>query len=92
SQRLLQELDLIIEEAVAREELRTDISPTDVRDLFLAMLDGLTRQHVANEPETPIGSGRYGGLVPAAIAVFRTAWQPESPVTGSTGVKEVSHD
>jgi AcrR family transcriptional regulator len=91
SQRLLQELDLIIAEAVTRGELRADVSPTDVRDLFLAMLDGLTRQHVANEPETPIGSGRYGGLVPAAIAVFRTAWQPKSPVMGSPGVKEVSH-
>jgi AcrR family transcriptional regulator len=87
SQRLLQELDLIIEEAVARGELRSDVSPTDVRDLFLAMLDGLTRQHVANEPDTPIGSGRYGGLVPAAIAVFRAAWQSESPVPGSPGLR-----
>jgi AcrR family transcriptional regulator len=75
---MLQGFDRIIAEAIARGELRSDVSPTEVRDLYLAMLDGLTRQHVANEPETPIGSGRYGGLIPAAIALFRSAWQPES--------------
>ena len=83
SRRLLQGFDLIIEEAIARGELRSDVSPTEVRDLFLAMLDGLTRQHVANEPDTPIGSGRYGGLIPAAISLFRSTWQPESPLPGT---------
>jgi AcrR family transcriptional regulator len=83
SRRMLERFDLTIEEAVTRGELRSDVSPTVVRDLFLAMLDGLTRQHLANEPDAPIGSGRYGGLVPAAIAVFRSAWQPERPVSGS---------
>jgi AcrR family transcriptional regulator len=88
SRRMLEGLDLIIEEAVTRGELRSDVSPTEVRDLFLAMLDGLTRQHVANEPDTPIGSGRYGGLVPAAIAVFRSTWQPESPVSGPHATRD----
>jgi AcrR family transcriptional regulator len=76
SRRMLQGFDLVIHEAIARGELRPDVSPTEVRDLFLAMLDGLTRQHVANEPDTPIGSGRYGSLIPAAVALFRTAWEP----------------
>jgi hypothetical protein len=79
SRQLLQGFGQVIEEAIARGELRSDVSPSEVRDLFLAMLDGLTRQHVANEPETPIGSGRYGRLIPAAIALFRSAWQPEKP-------------
>jgi AcrR family transcriptional regulator len=82
SRRMLQEVDRVIEEAVARGELRSDVSPTEVRDLFLAMLDGLTRQHVANEPDTPVESGRYGRLIPAAIAVFRYAWQSGSPAPG----------
>jgi AcrR family transcriptional regulator len=75
---LLRGFDEIIQEAMARGELRSDVLPTEVRDLVLAMLDGLTRQHVANEPDTPIGSGRYGSLIPAAIAVFRAAWAPGS--------------
>ena len=75
---MLQGLDRVIEEAQERGELRPDVAPTQVRDLYLAMLDGLTRQHVANEPEIPIGSGRYGGLIPAAILLFRSAWEPST--------------
>lgn len=77
SRAMLEGFDQVIHEAIVRGELRSDVSATEVRDLFLAMLDGLTRQHVANEPNTPVGSGRYGSLVPAAIAVFRAAWDPE---------------
>ncbi|MGI8827414.1 MAG: TetR/AcrR family transcriptional regulator [Chloroflexota bacterium] len=75
SRRMLEGFDLIIENAAHQGELRSDVSRTEVRNLYLAMLDGLTRQHVANEPETPIGSGRYGSLIPAAIALFRSAWE-----------------
>ena len=85
---LLQGFDRIIAEAMTRGELRTDVSPTEVRDLFLAMLDGLTRQHQANEPDVPIGSGRYGSLIHAAIAVFRAAWAPRSFAPGSPSVQD----
>ncbi len=83
SRRLLGELDEIIAAAFAAGEIRPDVSHNEVRDLFLAMLDGLTRQHMANEPDTPVGTGRYGGLIPSAIAVFRSAWQPGSPAATS---------
>jgi AcrR family transcriptional regulator len=76
SRRMLQGFDRVIAEAIARGEVRADVAPTEVRDLFLAMLDGLTRQHLANEPHAAIGSGRYGGLIPAAISLFRSSWQP----------------
>lgn len=83
SRSMLEGFDQVIHVAIVRGELRSDVSPTEVRDLFLAMLDGLTRQHVANEPDTPVASGRYGSLVPAAIAVFRAAWDPEhAPAAG----------
>ncbi len=88
SRRMLEGFDRIIQEAVARGELRPDVSATEVRDLYLAMLDGLTRQHVANEPDTPIGSGRYGSLVPAAIAVFRAAWDPGSASSTTRGINQ----
>ena len=76
SRRLLGDLDRIVAEGIANGELRPDVSPTEVRDLFLAMLDGLTRQHMANEPDVPVGSGRYGGLIAPAVDLFRAAWQP----------------
>ncbi len=85
SMAMLQGFDQTIQQAIARGELRLDVSPTEVRDLYLAMLDGLTRQHMANEPDTPIGSGRYGSLIPAAIALFRSAWKPEQPPPGAPG-------
>lgn len=88
SLQLLEGFDRIIREAVERGELRSDVPPTVVRDLYLAMLDGLTRQHVANEPDTPIGSGRYGSLIPAAIAVFRTAWDPGEATRTTRGIRK----
>jgi len=86
SRRLLGDLDRIVAEGIARGEIRSDIAPTEVRDLFLAMLDGLTRQHLANDPDVPLGAGRYGGLIPAAVALFRAAWQPGSPAPEPTRI------
>ena len=43
-------------------------------DLAIAMAHGLTAQHIANEPHLAVGDGRYGSLIPQAVAVFKTAW------------------
>jgi AcrR family transcriptional regulator len=91
SRRMLDAFDRVIEQAVTRGEIRTDVSRTEVRDLYLAMLDGLTRQHVANDPDTPVGSGRYGRLVPAAIAVLRSAWHPASPAPSPPPIQHPRH-
>ena len=45
-------------------------------DLFLAMTNGITTQHLANEPHLPVGEGRFGGLIPDAIRLFQAAWVP----------------
>lgn len=45
-------------------------------DLFIAMMHGLAALHLANEPRRPAGTGRFGGLVPAAVALFEAAWRP----------------
>jgi AcrR family transcriptional regulator len=76
SRAMLDSLGQVIDRAMETGEIRRDVSPIEVRDLYLAMLDGLSRQYVANDPNTPVGEGRYGGLVPAAMAFFRTAWHP----------------
>lgn len=81
SRRLLRTFDVLIEDAIASGELRADVSATQVRDLYLSMLDGMVRQHVANEPTSPIGTGRYTGLIPAAIVLFRRAWDPSWPTS-----------
>jgi hypothetical protein len=52
-------------------------------------MHGLTALHMANEPELPVGSGRFGSLIPAALALFRAAWEPKpSRIQGEQAEKE----
>jgi len=55
------------------------ISAEQANDLFIALMDGLTALHLANEPHLPIGEGRFGSLIPAAVALLRAAWTPKKP-------------
>ena len=57
------------------------LTPQQVTDLAIGMMHGLTSQHMANEPHMPVGQGRYGSLIPAAVSIFARAWspQPERP-------------
>ncbi len=85
SHRLLASLEQGLTEAAAQGDIRLDIPISQARDLIIAMSHGLTSQHMANEPQLPAGSGRYGGLIPAAVALFRSVWEPPSvPPSGPT--------
>lgn len=55
------------------------LTPQQVVDLAIGMSHGLTSQHMANEPHLPVGQGRYGGLIPAAVALFEQAWSHRRP-------------
>jgi len=54
-----------------------DLTPQQVTDLAIGMMHGLTSQHMANEPHLPLGQGRYGSLIPAAVYLFAQAWSPK---------------
>ncbi len=69
------EMELV--EAIATGEISPGVPVSQARDLVIATAHGLTAQHMANEPHLPLGSGRYGGLIPAAVAQFAAAWQME---------------
>jgi AcrR family transcriptional regulator len=75
SRQLLARVDQVIEHGLERGSLALGISPIQARDLSIAMMHGLTALHMANEPEIPVGSGRFGSLIPAALALFRAAWE-----------------
>ena len=60
------------------------LTPQQVVDLAIGMVQGLTSQHMANEPHLPVGQGRYGSLIPAAVAIFEKAWSPKLNRVGST--------
>jgi AcrR family transcriptional regulator len=77
SEMLLREFEDTLTQALAKGWIVTQVPVNHVRDLLIAMMHGLTSQHMANEPDLPVGSGRYGSLIPDAVALFRAAWEPD---------------
>jgi AcrR family transcriptional regulator len=57
-----------------QDGLETDLPPKQIADLVIAISHGLTALHMANEPELPLGQGRFGALIPAALSVLDKAW------------------
>jgi AcrR family transcriptional regulator len=68
-----------LEAAVEEGWLAPGVPLNQARDLIIAMTHGLTSQQMANEPDTPIEAGRYGRLIPEAVALFQAAWDPRHP-------------
>ena len=57
-----------------QDDMQTQLHPNQVADLVIAISHGLTALHMANEPQLPLGQGRFGSLIPAALAVLNKAW------------------
>jgi hypothetical protein len=56
-----------------RGEIDSGLPPDETQDLIIALTHGLTELHLANNPDLPIGQGRFGKLIdqsvgPAALA------------------------
>jgi AcrR family transcriptional regulator len=68
-----------IADAIEAGEIAPGLSASQARDLIIAMMHGLTAQHLANDLDAAPGVGRYGGLIEPAVALFRASWAPESP-------------
>jgi AcrR family transcriptional regulator len=56
------------------EGIDPGIPVEQARDIILALNHGLTEMHLANNPELPVGEGRYGGLIHQAVTVLLNAW------------------
>lgn len=52
---------------------RSDISVQQAQDLVIAVMHGLASQHLANNPDMPLGQGRFAGLVPTAATMVKHA-------------------
>jgi AcrR family transcriptional regulator len=83
SRRLLDGVEHILNEANDEGWIGPHVPVSQARDLIIAMSHGLTSQHMANEPHLPIGSGRYGSLISAAVELFRIAWEPRDAADGN---------
>ena len=73
---ILAHSDQLLSQAMEQGNLAVGFPLEQARDLFIGMMHGLTALHMANEPELPVGSGRFGSLLPAALTLFQTAWSP----------------
>jgi AcrR family transcriptional regulator len=60
---------------IERGEIKTSLPTAEALDLFIAFQHGLTELHLANNPELPVGQGRFGHLIPQAVQLFLDAWQ-----------------
>lgn len=71
-------LDLLQSSYQRAERLRlaiaSDLPAQQMVDLLISMMHGITALHIANQPHLPLGEGRFGSLIPAAIALLDKAW------------------
>lgn len=75
SEKLLTEGVQSFVEDLQRAGVAPNLSPNQAFDLIIAVMHGLTAQHMANEPHLPVGAGRFGSLIPAVVELFRAAWE-----------------
>ncbi len=57
-----------------KDSINSDLSVQQIVDLLISMMHGLTAMHLSNEPDVPVGQGRFGSLIPAALTLLDKAW------------------
>lgn len=63
------------EEIFRSGELETDLPVEEARDLCFALQHGLTELHLANNPDLPVGEGRFGKLTSQSVQLLLDAWR-----------------
>ncbi len=82
SQESMKVVNGVMESAMSRINLWAERGGFDPKipmdkafDLVNAMMHGLASMHLANDPQAPMGEGRFGRLIPDAVRVFEQAWK-----------------
>lgn len=65
-QGLMEFSSKLTESRKASGEIKPSIPLGQARDLFVVLMQGMTSLKMANEPELPVGEGRFGSLIPLA--------------------------
>jgi AcrR family transcriptional regulator len=60
--------------AQLQDQMETGLPTERMVDLIIAIMHGLTAQHLANEPHLPLGEGRFGSLIPVVLDILEKAW------------------
>jgi AcrR family transcriptional regulator len=56
-----------------KKELDTKLTGQQIVDTVIAISHGLTAMHLANEPQLPLGQGRFGSLIPIVLSILEKA-------------------
>ena len=56
-----------------KKQFDTKLTAQQIVDMVIAVAHGLTALHLANEPQLPIGQGRFGSLIPTFVRFFETS-------------------
>jgi AcrR family transcriptional regulator len=57
-----------------KKQLNIKLTSKQIVDTIIAIAHGLTAMHLANEPDLPLGQGRFGSLIPVVLSILETAW------------------
>ncbi|MFN8380051.1 MAG: TetR/AcrR family transcriptional regulator [Anaerolineae bacterium] len=64
-------------EAIANGTLPSGLPADAITNFMIAIMHGITAQHLANEPHLPADQGRFGSLIPVVLDMLKTAWRRE---------------
>ena len=73
-QQMTAEMEALLNRVRLENPYDRDRRLPDTHGLILTVMHGLTALHMANDPDSPVGAGRFGSLIPAAVALFKAAW------------------
>lgn len=81
SEESMAEMYTVLEEGGQQMRFLLDTAPFNsaqaeqTRDFLIALSHGIASQHLANNPDEPIGSGRFGSLIPLVLEILKSAWE-----------------
>lgn len=77
--RLVEMTQQAFRDMAAAGLIAATVSVEDTANLYIAVMQGLTTMHVSNEPHVPIEEGRFGRLIPNAMAMLRSTLGTQRP-------------
>ena len=61
---------------IERGLIAPTVPPERAFALLAVLAEGIASAHIANEPDLPVGEGRFGSLVVDAASLIELAWKP----------------
>lgn len=70
----LREASQYLHEFLEDAQINPALPIEQMRDICFTLAHGITALHLANNPDQPVGEGRFGSLIPLVVAMLKKAW------------------